>query len=676
MSEHVLSILVKALGLGQTSAQMKSLDHAIGSVSKTAEKGHAALTHLGGRIGQLAGAAGIVGVTGAAFGFAGALEQGIEKTSEMALAVEKLTGVTGIGAHEASQYVAVFEKFGISTDRAITIAGFAEKTLGKLAAGVGSVTGGVSKLTKFEQLYGIVLHDNTGKAVGYGAELGAVADYYNSNHTAGQKAAVAATLFGKGYVALIPILKLGSKGIAEAAAEADKLGLTLRSAEDVKNVHDFIAAQRGAKDAIAGLEVQLGLLVMPDLTGALKNLTAFVGSHRAEIQDFFRNGIKVAEGLASFVTGTLIPSAKSVADVFVNAWNAIPAPLRDMIVKGAIADRTVKFLFGFSPIHTILDIGGSLLAKGLSAGLSGLIGKNIVQPVFVTNQVPGGGGLPGAAGKAGGGLLSLASGVVALLGVGAVEIAIAGVAGDWLKANVPGWGTAKGAAQVGPVTIGGQSQAQAARAAADAAKAAQAAAAAAAKAAAAASNNRSPGSILDRGGREKGFSDLAGKMVDDRVAVTNAIKAFQASLTPIQRNAVSVMNRMLGSTGSVSDKIAYLNRLQARFAARGDTTLQNVVKGKISALQAAETARLNAVRDRVEAGRHATVLAGNKVSSTARKAGEVARSGGDHAAAAIARKKMSVTVPVSVSWTTQLKLNGQQIAREDNRRSRTFAINV
>ena len=67
--------------------------------------GHAKsqLAGLVGGLGLLAGGAGL-------FSVFGGLEQGVSKIETMGLAVEKLTGVTGLSVHAASQLVAVFEK--------------------------------------------------------------------------------------------------------------------------------------------------------------------------------------------------------------------------------------------------------------------------------------------------------------------------------------------------------------------------------------------------------------------------------------------------------------------------------------------------------------------------------------------------------------------------------------
>ena len=234
--------------------------------------GHAKsqLSGLIGGFGLLAGGAGVLAL-------GGAFAKGVADVQSMGLAVEKFTGVTGLSVHAASQLIAIFEDYGIQSAQATTLAAFAEKTIGNLATTMsGKGSAAVSKLTLLEQKFGITLTDSQGKAVDYATELGIVADYYNSNATTAEKAALAATLLGRGYVALIPVLKLGSAGIKEATAAADALGVTLKSAEDVANVKAFIEAQRGAREAIGGLEMQLALVALPDITSGLTAFKSFV----------------------------------------------------------------------------------------------------------------------------------------------------------------------------------------------------------------------------------------------------------------------------------------------------------------------------------------------------------------------------------------------------------------
>ena len=104
---------------------MSRLQKAAGGVGTALSHASSQIGGLVKNVAMLAGGAGL-------FTLGGALEQGISKAETMALAVEKLTGVTGLSAHTASQLIAVMEKYGVETGKATTMAAFAEKTLGKL----------------------------------------------------------------------------------------------------------------------------------------------------------------------------------------------------------------------------------------------------------------------------------------------------------------------------------------------------------------------------------------------------------------------------------------------------------------------------------------------------------------------------------------------------------------
>jgi hypothetical protein len=647
MSEHVLSILVKALGTGQAAKDLKGVDGAIASIGKGANKFAAPIKHFGGVLGSIGAGLGIAGLAGAGFSIAGALEQGISKADAMASSVEKLTGVTDLSAHSASQLVAIFDRFGIDGATAARVAGFAEKTLGKMA---GTTTKAGNALVVFDKKYGLALVDAKGKVVDYATELSQVADFYTSNASASDKAAVASKLFGKSYVDLIPILKLGAQGIADLKKEADDLGLTLKSAQDVTNVQNFIKAQRDAKEAIGGLEMQIGLLVMPDLTSGLKSLSGFIATHKDQIKQFFSDGLKVAEGLGRFVTGQLIPDVQGVAGVLSSAWGRIPKPFQDMIVKGVIADRTMKFLFDISPIHATVDVAteaikGALEGVGSQVGktfIAAGIGKAFVQPVFVTN--PGFGG--GAAGPAnavedaagqGAGIAAMAKfGVQAALA--ALPILIAADAGR--KGQLPGQDP-----NLGPMldkslknlqdSIHGLSVNI--------------------------SNGVTHGELLPpkpmgpadprqatatpgwAQGQFMAITDLARKVVDDLGVETG-----------LSQYAVKNLGGIVGGIGSG------LSNALAKAAPMFKTDVK-LDPGQVTDIRdrTGRAADANAVEDRLNANRAAVINAGDQ----ARSAGFIAKEGGMAAAAAINAKKLAVTVHTTINNTLNATISNHDASK-------------
>jgi len=478
------SAMSKFSGVGGVASK------ALGVVERGAGGVGSAFNHLKGTMGGLiSGPLGFLGLGAGVLGLGGALKSGIDTASGMALALEKLTALTGESAQAMSGLMAVTGKYGVSSDQLSTIVGFEEKTVGKLAETTGKATKAgksaalqsleniklkdqetgastkvidkliaeqkardalaaatgaqalpLNKLQALQKQYGVTLTDSTGKALDFSTILNHVSDYYNSNATQGQKAALAATLFGRGYAALIPVLQLGSAGFAEAQSAAEALGLTLTSqnATDLKNYQETM---RNLGDAVGGLQLQLSLALVPALKDVATAATAFIGQNRNGIVEFFKTLITDARSAAGFLTGTIIPDLQSLAGAAIGFWNSIPGPLKDILVKGFIADRAMKFLFGFDPATAIGSIIAKQLLGGLASGLGDVLKKGLgaiggsvaskvaggvagaldVQKVFVVNM--GAGGLGGAAGGAATGAEEAAGGI----GIASIAVAAAAV---------------------------------------------------------------------------------------------------------------------------------------------------------------------------------------------------------------------------------------------------------
>lgn len=462
-SGKLAKVKAEVAGIGQAGGTMGSK---LGGAFKTLETGAGriggAFNHAKGAIGGLlSGPLGVLGLGAGILSVGGALNNGIAKAQGWGLQIEKLQGITHGTAEELSGLLAVTEKYGLSNERLAQIAGFTEKTLGNLEKGLtdtGQALAGVkgpsdavaaaqerlqvatlrlteaeanrkTKLStlvaaqngvadaqraltkaqseggaavggadKFLKDYGFDIRDSGGKVKDFNTLLLTFTDYWNGNTAQGLKAAAAAKLFGRGYADLVPILNLGSQGIKDAEEEAKALGLTLTQ----DNVRDLAKAREATRqwgDALGGLELQIGLGLLPRLTELATWATEFVGSHRDQIVGFFKD----AGTFASKAAGD-IGQLAGAAGAF---WNAIPGPLRDLIVKGYIADRTVKFLFGFDAPAAIGKalFGGSFFARGSSPA----------NPMYVSG---GGMGVAGAGGGVGLLTMALTAATIDLLVVG------------------------------------------------------------------------------------------------------------------------------------------------------------------------------------------------------------------------------------------------------------------
>jgi hypothetical protein len=230
---------------------------------------------------------------------------------------------------------------------------------------------------------------------------------------------------------MIPILSKGSTFIK--AQEKDSIHLTQ---QQLDNITRYRNAQREFQDSLGDTEVKIGSVIMPLLTTGMVAITSWLDAHQDEVATWFQNAAGVAGQIAS--------TAITVVQGIQSGWNAIPEPLRNLIVTGLVADRAMKFLFGFSPASLAVKLGADVLggiagavAKSAAGALLGVgIGKAFVQPVFVTNPGFGaGGGIPGGGGGAAGKGGSLAGKIGTGLAVATAAVSVAEVVNTYLTVN-------------------------------------------------------------------------------------------------------------------------------------------------------------------------------------------------------------------------------------------------
>lgn len=368
-----------------------------------------ALSHAGGQLKNLiTGPLGLIGLGAGLFTLGGAIEHGIGKAVALGDEVRRLAAITGLGAQSMSLLAGTFEHFNIGADSATRLVGFLEKNVGLLAAKKDGIV-------KFEKEFGLALTDSNGKIKDANALILTTVDYFNNKSIpATEKAAALSKLYGRSWQELIPFLAAGRKGIADVQVELAKYGLTLKDT-DIKALADFKASQRELGTALGGLELQIGLKLVPTFKKFADGLAHFIADNGPQITRFFDDLGKFAGDAAGTIAGT--------AHAVSGFWNAIPKEFRDLITTGLIADRTIKFLFGFDPVKA----GVGLLGKGFD--LFAARGSSPANPVFVSG-LGGGGGVPGGGGGSGeggiiGGIKDFVGGVLKGIVIAAPPLLIA-----------------------------------------------------------------------------------------------------------------------------------------------------------------------------------------------------------------------------------------------------------
>jgi hypothetical protein len=378
-----------------------------------------AANHAWGQISGLASAVGVVGLAGGLATLGGLLKSSISDTEQFGQSVLELHILSGESAESISAVAGALQAVGISGTDATNAVGRMAKTIGAMST---------KTELDFETKYGVALRTSTitanqaaaaeatlsNKKASHAAQTRAstllntylassykdtnqllmdAADYYNSNASEEDKAAVLSKELGRNYLTLIPLLSQGSAGISDLEAQAKSMGLTITTAN--------LPAIEAAKDAnekwnqsISALKLQIGMALLPEVTKLTDAASNFITGHSGDIVKFFKDAEQFAEGLAKTIQDDVIPIFKDIW----SAWSSLPPELRTMLIQGFAVQKTSSWLFG----------GGGLAGGGMSL-LSGLLSSG------------GGGGGTSTAGLAG------VSKINALSGGGSSTVSVASI---------------------------------------------------------------------------------------------------------------------------------------------------------------------------------------------------------------------------------------------------------
>lgn len=243
---------------------------------------------LSSKLGALIAVAG-----GVVAGFASfkTLSSAVDKTQEMGSAVSRLTRETGLSAEESSRMLFAFRRVGLTADDASRNLGIFAKQLAGVEDFETGVSKGGKKVADSLREIGIRATDAAGDIRPISQLLPELADQFQAMPAGVDKTALAMQFFGRSGKDMLPLLNLGSEGLAEMGKKADELGVTL-TGKNVAAIKEFTGAQREMGEAIGGLKLQIGLVLMPVLT----EMAQFFVDAQPTIHGFISNGIEVLKG--------------------------------------------------------------------------------------------------------------------------------------------------------------------------------------------------------------------------------------------------------------------------------------------------------------------------------------------------------------------------------------------
>jgi hypothetical protein len=319
-----LSLLITAKETA--SAALDKVTGGIKGVDSSAPPALAKIRDLGGGIAEL----GKVAVIGAAAGLAAlgaAAVASVVSVEGLGESTLKLMRETGDTAEQASGLLAVFSKYGMSSDDASRALGAFSKHIGGLQSDEDLLMPTSKSFNQTMKDLGINFQDASGAALPMNDVLLKVADKFAGLADGATKTDLAMTMFGKSGKDMIPVLNLGAQGMQDAMATAQKYGLVL-SGDNVEAIHKFGLAQKDLTAATGGLAVQLGSQLLPAITPII---TAFTKGLPAAIE-------------------ILKPAFTSVGDMLTK--------LSSGDFKGAFTDM----------LATVVTVGGQLATKLIEWG--------------------------------------------------------------------------------------------------------------------------------------------------------------------------------------------------------------------------------------------------------------------------------------------------------------------
>jgi hypothetical protein len=397
LDQAVAQTSTRVTGLGAASARMSG-----------------SLGHFQDRVGKLTKKIGILSLGGAALGLTKFLKDSYSEAMQFGDAVDRVAKLTGMATGATSKFVDALGYYGIGADKAQSITGMYLKNIDALTASK-------KNAAKFEDEYGFKLRDSTGHVKNAEEVVTSFTDFFNNKAIpASQRAAAGAKLFGRSWQELLPIFQSGGK---EWRKQLDG-GLELTK-EDIRQMRLARTAQRDWTDALGDFKVAVGVKLMPTMAELARTAANWLNDrgNQKTLLGFLDQGIKLGKDLADFLANRVLPSVRDLAQGAQAFWSALPGPLQDLLVTGIAADRTIKYLFGFS----ITGVAGDIVGAAVKDGLGGILGKlgltrgsSPANPLYVSGGIGGGGGAAGPV-TAGGGMMSKLGRAVSILG--AVTIA-------------------------------------------------------------------------------------------------------------------------------------------------------------------------------------------------------------------------------------------------------------
>lgn len=274
-----LSVILTGSASGLT-AMFSGAKSDLNSFTSSFKSAAGAITGIGAAIGAGAAVAGIVSLTKNTFD---TIDANAKLSDSLGISTEALTRLQYAGSYA-----------GASNEALTTGITKMLKNLNEAASGSGAAADALQALgLNAKELQSIPTDEAVGK----------IADALNGMSNAGQRAAFAQEIFGKGAVDLLPLLAEGSEGLKKWGEESDKLGYTMNrvDAAKVEQANDAITK---IGNVIQGVMNKLAVELAPFIETAATKFADLATSGRGAamyIVDGFEWVLRAVAKVADFL---------------------------------------------------------------------------------------------------------------------------------------------------------------------------------------------------------------------------------------------------------------------------------------------------------------------------------------------------------------------------------------
>ena len=245
---------------------------------------------------------------------------------------------TGKLAQSAGVSATAFSKLSVAAEKSNLSQEDLAQTLAKISSAAPDLAVNLSRV-------GVSYNKATGEAKTSTEIFADVADKVEKAGTTAQKTAIAVRAFGEEGAKLVPILAGGSKGLADAAAEAEKYGLVV-SEQAAAAAAKFNDDLQESQNALKGLVSSLGESViawanqggvMEKVRNVIAGVTQFWRGLDSDVKNTIITAGAVALGLG--VVATAMIALKAIAPSVGSALTKMFGPV-GLLIMGAVAGIT------------------------------------------------------------------------------------------------------------------------------------------------------------------------------------------------------------------------------------------------------------------------------------------------------------------------------------------------